>query len=99
MKHAGTAALDRLEPLLEQLRNQPSLREKSRGVFYRAGRAFLHFHEDGAALYADLRIGADFERFPVTRTADLAAFRAALAGALGDGMQARSRSTSGRAGG
>jgi hypothetical protein len=66
MKHAGPAALDRLEPLLEKLRRLSALKEKSRGIFYRAGRAFLHFHEHGPEFYADLRTGAEFERFPAT---------------------------------
>jgi hypothetical protein len=66
MKHAGATALDRLEPLLAALRALPGLKEKARGVFYRGGRAFLHFHEDPAGLFADLRLaGPDFERFRV----------------------------------
>ena len=66
MKHAGPEALDELEPLLTTLRGMPELREKSRGTFYRASRAFLHFHEDPAGLFADVRIGGEFERFRVT---------------------------------
>ena len=62
MKHAGPGALDRLEPFLRQLRGIADLGEKSRGVFYRQGKAFLHFHEDPAGLFADVRFGADFER-------------------------------------
>jgi hypothetical protein len=64
MKHAGPAALDTLEPLLERLRALAGLREKSRGVFYLKSRAFLHFHEDPTGLYADVRAsdGADFDR-------------------------------------
>jgi len=69
MKHAGPAALDRLERLLGQLRAKPALKEKSRGTFYLGGRAFLHFHEHGAVLYADIRLNEDFERFPVTTDA------------------------------
>jgi len=66
MKHAGSSALDRLEPLIASLRAQPGLKEKSRGVFYRGGKAFLHFHEDPAGLFADVRLtGTDFERFRV----------------------------------
>lgn len=63
MKHAGSEALDRLETFLVRLRSEPGLVERRRGVFYRRGRAFLHFHEDPAGLYADLRVGEDFERF------------------------------------
>ena len=64
MKHAGQAALDRLEPLLARVRAHPTLKEKSRGVFYLRSRAFLHFHEDPRGLYADVRMpdAADFER-------------------------------------
>jgi hypothetical protein len=69
MRHAGPAALDQLEPLLEELRALPALVERTRGVFYRKGRAFLHFHEDPQGLFADIRdiTGADFERLDVTQ--------------------------------
>ena len=66
MKHAGREALDSLEPLLSMLREVPGLREKSRGTFYRNSRAFLHFHEDAAGLFADLRLGNEFERVRVS---------------------------------
>ncbi|WP_304166803.1 hypothetical protein [Phenylobacterium aquaticum] len=66
MKHATAQALDQLEPLIETLRALPGLKERSRGVFYRKSKAFLHFHEDPKGLFADLRAGDDFERFDVT---------------------------------
>lgn len=68
MKHATPAALDALEPLLAALRAMDGLVERSRGVFYRKGRAFLHFHEDPRGLFADVRdaAGSDFERIDVT---------------------------------
>ena len=66
MRHATAAALDQLEDLLVDLRAMPGLREKSRGVFYRGSRAFLHFHEDAAGLFADVRFDADFERVRVS---------------------------------
>jgi len=66
MKHAGPAALDSLEPLLQKLRKIPGLLERKRSIFYRQGTAFLHFHEDPAGLFADLRTSADFERYPVS---------------------------------
>jgi hypothetical protein len=67
MKHITPAALDRLEPLLERLRQGAALREKSRGVFYLKSRAFLHFHEDPKGLFADVRAadGIDFDRLQV----------------------------------
>ena len=65
MKHAGENALDTLEPLLLEIRKSKLLVEKKRGVFYRKSTAFLHFHEDPAGLFADLRVGRDWKRFPV----------------------------------
>jgi hypothetical protein len=70
MRHARADALDRLEPLLAQLRSVDGLREKSRGVFYKGSKAFLHFHEDGDDLFADVRFAGDFERSKVTTAAE-----------------------------
>ena len=66
MKHATSIRLDRIESLLARLRALP-LKEKSRGVFYLNSRAFLHFHEDPAGLFADIRAddGKDFDRLQV----------------------------------
>jgi hypothetical protein len=64
--HAGTEALDQLEPLVGELRRVPGLVERSRGVFYRRSRAFLDFHEDERGLDADVRVGEEFERLAVT---------------------------------
>lgn len=72
MRHAGSDALDQLEPLLVALRAVPGLVERSRGVFYRRSRAFLHFHEDPSGLYVDLRTGDHFERLPVNSAAERA---------------------------
>ena len=65
MRHATTAALDELEPLIVRLRQLDGLVERKRGVFYRRSQAFLHFHEDPSGLHADVRLAADFERFRV----------------------------------
>jgi hypothetical protein len=65
MRHARSETLDGIEPLLEELRSIPALVEKSRGVFYRRSRAFLHFHEDPSGLHADVRLDQDFERLRV----------------------------------
>ncbi len=75
MKHATAAALDRLEPLLATLRDLPGLKEKSRGSFYLKSTAFLHFHEDKAGLFADIR-GANgaFTRHRVETEDERAAF-------------------------
>ena len=78
MKHAGQTALDRLEPLLGRLRKRTLLTERKRGLFYRGGRAFLHFHEDGDAFFADMRVGDDFDRFPATTPREQTALLKAL---------------------
>jgi hypothetical protein len=65
MKHAGSDALDRLKPILDEIRRLGGLKEKKRGAFYRGSIGFLHFHEDPAGFFADLKIGGDFVRFPI----------------------------------
>jgi hypothetical protein len=71
MRHARDADLDRIEPLLAQLRALDGLTEKSRGVFYLRSQACLHFHADGDDTYADVRIGtAGFERMRATTKAE-----------------------------
>jgi len=67
MKHVGAQALDRLEPLLVQLRKVPGIKEKKRGTFYRKSKALVHFHEDGEDLFADVRIAEEWERIRVTK--------------------------------
>jgi hypothetical protein len=66
MKHAGPATLDRISPLLEELRARPALREMRPGVFYLKSRAFLHFHDDPSGVFADVRLAEGFVRLPVT---------------------------------
>ena len=65
MKHATSNALDALEGLLVQIRTLDTLLERKRGVFYRKSSAFLHFHEDPAGFFADIRTGPEWERLPV----------------------------------
>jgi hypothetical protein len=65
MKHAAAGTLEALGDLLEKLRARTALVEKRPGIFYVRGRAFLHFHEDRAGLFADLRQNGDWQRFPV----------------------------------
>jgi len=62
VKHAGAAALAEMTELLAQLRLRPGLVEKKLGVFYRKGAAFLHFHEDPAGMFVDIRDGAEWQR-------------------------------------
>lgn len=66
MKHAGPSTLARIKPLLAELRTRSALRENRPGVFYLKSRAFLHFHDDPAGVFADVRLASDFVRMPVT---------------------------------
>jgi DNA-binding transcriptional MocR family regulator len=71
MRHAGVAALDRLDSLLREVRRlHPQVRERKRGAFYRGGQGWLHFHEDPAGLFADLKIGGEWTRLPVNALAE-----------------------------
>jgi hypothetical protein len=91
MKHASAAALDRLEPLLKEVRKREGLKEIARGRFYRGSRAFLHFHEHGDdELYADIRLGDDFVRLPATKTSERTKLLRLMDKALTDG-KARSK--------
>jgi hypothetical protein len=65
MRHAGVDGLNELDGVLSAVRVHASLTERKRGTFYRKSSAFLHFHEDPAGLFADLKVGSDWERFRV----------------------------------
>jgi hypothetical protein len=66
MKHAGPDTLARIAPLLEELRTRPVLRERRPGIFELKSRAFLHFHDDPAGVFADVRLAEGFVRLRVT---------------------------------
>ena len=70
MKHAGSEALDSIEPMLAQIRRVPGLTERSRGVFYKRSKAYLHFHEDPSGMHADVRFNDEFERYRVETGAE-----------------------------
>jgi hypothetical protein len=65
MKHASAVTLRQIAPLLARLRALPGLKEKSDGKFYRGGSAFLHFHEDPAGLFADVKMDGEWTRHAV----------------------------------
>ena len=65
MKHAGEAALNSIEPMLIELRQLEGVRERKPGIFYRKASAFIHFHEDPAGLFADVRGEREWVRLPV----------------------------------
>lgn len=74
MKHAGAATLDSLFPLLEQIRQEELLRERTPGSFYLKSSGFLHFHEDPAGIFADMKINGKFQRFAVTTPSEHQSF-------------------------
>ncbi len=82
MRHATPEDLDQIEALLADLRKLPELRERRRGYFSRAGRAFLHFHEDAGDLYVDVRLDGQFQRIKVTSHTEQADFLSRVKQAL-----------------
>jgi len=73
--------LDHLVELVLALRALKGLKEQRPGIFYRRSRAFLHFHEDVAGIFADVRAAnsSDFDRFDVTDPAHWPDFMAEVA--------------------
>ena len=85
VRHATPAGLERISDLLERLRGVNGLVERAPGVFYRRSRAFLHFHEDPAGMFADVRLaGDDFVRFGVTSRSEQASFLRRVREAVGE---------------
>ena len=65
MKHATNESLKAIAPLLRSLSALEALRERSPGTYYLKSGAFLHFHEDPAGLFADVKIDGAWQRLPV----------------------------------
>ena len=66
MRHATEDTLDQIDAaLLQRIREVDGLVEKKRGIWYRKSKAFLHFHEDPAGVFADVKIDGVFQRFAV----------------------------------
>jgi hypothetical protein len=86
MRHATPEALERISGLLAQLREVTGLVERRPGWFSWRSRAFLHFHEEGTATFADVRLepAGDFVRFPVTTAKERAAFLRRVRRAVGE---------------
>jgi hypothetical protein len=82
VKHAGSQALESIGELLEEIRAHAGLSEKSHGVFYRRSRPFLHFHEDPAGLFADIRPEDIWLRYPASTAAEREALLGVIAGAM-----------------
>jgi hypothetical protein len=89
MRHVGKDAPANLEPVLDALRERDALEEKSPASFYLRSKAFVHFHEDAAGLFADLKEDlVSFTRYRVTTATEQRAFLARVDRCL-NGVRAR----------
>lgn len=84
MKHAGDAALDTIEDLLMSIRTHQLLTERKRGSFYRKSAGFVHFHEDPAGMFGDLKMKDGWQRFRVTTRSEQKQFLSVLSRVLRD---------------
>jgi hypothetical protein len=87
MKHASAATLQQLSDLLDQIRQRQGLHEKKPGIFYRKSKAFLHFHEDPAGIFADISDGDQFRRYPANTTQQRYALLTAIDRSLKSSMR------------
>jgi len=89
VKHAGPETLAALSALLNKVREDASLVERTPGCFYRKSKACLHFHEDVTGIFADIKLGAaGFTRVRVSTPQEQAELLRLI------GAQAASSSTS-----
>ena len=65
MKHATPGTIDSLTAMLDVVRQRPELTERKHGTFYKKSSAFLHFHEDPAGIFADVKGPDGWERMQV----------------------------------
>ena len=83
MKHASHKTLESLDNVLRQLREHRALVERTPGSFYFKSKAFLHFHEDPAGLFADVKLdGTRFERLCINTKPEQDRFVEAVENAL-----------------
>src|SRR5262249_37774983 len=74
MKHATKETIEGLADVLKPIRAIPGLIEKSPWTFYRRSSAFLHFHEDPAGIFADLKVDGEWERLRVNTAREKSLF-------------------------
>ena len=63
---ANEQTLQKIEPLLEDLRRFEGLKEKRQGVFFLGKKEFIHFHELPEVIVADVFLASGRVRLPVT---------------------------------
>jgi hypothetical protein len=83
MKHATPETIDAIAAVLGIVRARPELTERKHGTFYRKASAFLHFHEDPAGLFADVKGANGWERIQVDAPGGSAALLARVHAILG----------------
>ncbi len=93
MKHAGKATVALLEPFFAELRRRhPQLREKANGSFYVKSKGYLHFHEDPAGIFADVKLDlVEFTRFRATTAKEQRALLARIERSLAKHAAAKPR--------
>lgn len=73
MAHASPEDLKDLQGALDKVRAWPRIAEKRPNIFYLGAKAFLHFHSDGARLWADVkRPDGGWTEVPATTKAERA---------------------------
>lgn len=67
MARARKATLQQLDPWLEEVRGLgiDGLVEKANGAFYKRRAGILHFHEDDAGVYADVKVAGEWQRVAI----------------------------------
>jgi hypothetical protein len=65
MKPATAEDLIPIAGVLDMIRREKRIKERTPGVFYSHGKALSHFHRDPRGLFADLRGSDDWERLAV----------------------------------
>jgi hypothetical protein len=79
MAHAKPEHLKNLQAALDEVRRWPRIKEKSANIFYLGAKPFLHFHTDGARLWADVKKpDGDWAEVPATTKVERATLLAAV---------------------
>jgi len=82
MKHADQITLAGLQDLLQAIRQFGGLKEKTPGSFYYKAGGFVHFHQDPAGLFADLKIAGQWQRFKISTLSEQEVLLAEIAQVL-----------------
>ena len=99
MGRARKVTLQELEPWLAEVRGLgiDGLVEKANGAFYQRRVGILHFHEDADGVYADVKIGGEWQRVQIDRghgkRTVISLLRKEYASPVGRSVERRARST------